>query len=118
MQPGLFGSVPSSTQRQVVNRQRDEAMRRVAEHAEERRRRFLVDAKAFVVAYLKEHGATSGEVLTNACKAAGIAAHDDRSYGPVYMSLARAGVIEKCGSVRREKGNGTSGGNLWRCGDL
>lgn len=113
MQQGLFDNARPPAPRQVVNRERDAAMQRVSERAEARRRQFLVDAKAFVVAYLREHGATSGEVLTNQCKAAGIVPHDDRAFGPVYFGLSQAGVIEKVGTVRRERGHGTAGGNVW-----
>lgn len=112
-QQGLFDSHRAPSPRRSVNRQRDEAMARVAQLAEERRRRFLVDAKAFVVGYLQEHGPTSGEALTTACKAANVVPHDDRAFGPVYMQLARDGSIEKVGMVRRERGHGTAGGNLW-----
>ena len=71
-------------------------------------------AKAFVLTYLKLHGATAGEVLTEACCQAGIVPHDTRAFGPIYMTLARQGVIEKCGSVARRLGHGTAGGNIWR----
>lgn len=105
MQPDLFA--PS------VNQQRDQAIARVAQHAEETRAGFLDEARQFVIAYLSEHGATSGEQLTTACKAAGIKVHDDRAFGAVYAGLVRRGVIEKCGSVRRERGHGCAGGNVW-----
>jgi hypothetical protein len=96
-----------------VNRDRDAAMARVEQAAEERRHHFKRDAEAFVLAHLREHGPTAGEVLTAKCKAAGIVPHDDRSFGPVYMSLVRGGFIEKAGMVRRERGHGTAGGNVW-----
>lgn len=109
----LFDTSPPPSPRQVVNQQRDEALRRVAERAEAARRGFLEAARTFVRRYLAEHGATSGEVLTLACKKAGIAPHDDRAFGPVYLGLVRDGVIEKVGTVRRERGHGTAGGNVW-----
>lgn len=112
-QRGLFDGSPAPTRRQLVNRERDAAMRRVAERAEEAREAFRVSAQAFVRQYLKQHGPTSGEVLTVKCKDAGIEPHDDRAFGPVYFCLARAGVIEKVGTVRRERGHGTAGGNVW-----
>jgi hypothetical protein len=111
--PSLFDVLDAPTQRQVVNRRRDVAMQRVADHAAERRRDFLDAAVAFVTRYLAAHGPTSGEVLSSACKAAGIVPHDDRAFGPVYFRLARRGAIQKVGTVRRERGNGTSGGNVW-----
>jgi hypothetical protein len=45
---------------------------------------------------------------------AGIVPHDCRSFGPVYMKLARKGLIEKCGTIPRRHGHGTAGGNVWR----
>lgn len=113
-QVGLFDRLPSPAPlRRTVNTARDEAMRRVAERAEEARRGFLEAARSFVTSYLREHGPTSGEVLTLACKQAGVVPHDDRAFGPVYMGLMRQGVIEKVGTVRRERGHGTGGGNVW-----
>jgi hypothetical protein len=89
-------------------------MQRVAQHAEEHRPAFLDLARAFVVAYLQAHGPTSGEVLTAACKADGIKAHDDRAMGPVFMTLAQRGQIVKAGTVNRLRGHNTAGGNIWR----
>lgn len=110
----LFDSTPVLTPRQRVNVARDEALARVKEHAEQRRQRFTADAQAFVVRYLEQHGPTSGEALTLACKAAGLVPHDDRAYGPVYLGLCRRGVIEKVGECRRERGHGTGGGRIWQ----
>lgn len=110
MQPDLFA--PS------VNQQRDQAIARVAQHAEEARAGFLEEARQFVLTYLQVHGATSGEQLTTACKAAGIRAHDDRAFGAVFLGLAKRGQIEKCGTVKRAKGHNTSGGNVWRLTQL
>lgn len=96
-----------------VNVQRDDAMRQVAQHAEDVRPSFGAQAAEFVLIYLALHGPTSSEILTTKCKAGGIKPHDDRAFGTVYMSLAKRGLIEKVGSVRRERGHGTSGGNVW-----
>lgn len=71
-------------------------------------------AQAFVLEYLSRHGATSGEDLTDACKATGIAPKDDRAFGTVYMLLSRQGLIEPVGFCDRRKGHGTSGGRVWR----
>lgn len=90
---------------------RDEAMASVAKNAGAL---FRESARTFVLDYLREHGATPGEVLTDACESAGIVAHDSRAFGPVYMSLSRQGLIEKCGTVARTRGHGTAGGNVWR----
>ena len=94
--------------------QRDEAMARVEKHATQTFPEFSARAREFITNYLKEHGETSGEDLTDACKAAGIAPHDDRAFGPVYFRLARTNVIEKCGTCIRKRGHGTSGGSIWR----
>ena len=76
---------------------------------------FASDAAAFVERFLstRPEGA-SAERITDACKAEGIVPHDDRAFGPVYMRLARRGIIEKVRHVARAKGHGTAGGNVWR----
>jgi hypothetical protein len=98
---------------ETVTEQRDHAMARVAQKAEHIRPTFGDDARAFVLAYLKEHGETSGEALTLACKKAGIAPHDDRAFGPVYFTLSQRGQIVKVGEVKRMRGHGTGGGIVW-----
>lgn len=90
---------------------RDQAMEAVAQHAGDT---FQDRALAFVLAYLTVHGETAGEVLTEACRRAGIVPHDDRAFGPVYMKLSRQGLIEKCGTVLRRRGHGTAGGHVWK----
>jgi hypothetical protein len=99
--------------RDAVNRARDRAMGSVAENAEEHHPDFGDEARHFVLRYLETHGPTAGEVLTLACKAAGIVPHDDRAFGPVYFTLRTRGLIVKVGEVRRERGHGTAGGNVW-----
>jgi len=77
---------------------------------------FLARAKAVVLAHLGRHGPTSGEDLTDACKAAGLRPHDDRAFGGVFMSLSKRSmpmiVCLRADLVRRH-GHGTSGGRLW-----
>lgn len=92
---------------------RDAAVRRVVQHAEDQAPGFGVRAAAFILDYLRRHGPTSGEALTLACKAAGIAAHDDRAFGGVYMGLSRRGQIVKVGEVKRARGHNTAGGSVW-----
>lgn len=92
---------------------RDRAMDQVQTNAEEHRPGFKEQACAFVLQYLKRHGASAGEVITAACKAAGIQPHDDRAFGPVYMTLARQGRIHKVGTCKRQRGHMTAGGNIW-----
>jgi hypothetical protein len=89
---------------------RDDAMDQVEQAAGED---FAERAADFVVDYLTEHGASPGEAVTDACKAAGIVPHDDRAFGPVYMRLSRAGRIVKVGTCPRTKGHYTAGGNVW-----
>jgi len=96
-----------------VNQVRDQAMAQVGEKAEQVCEGFQDLACSFVLDYLVKHGPTSGEKLTIACRHAGIIPHDDRAFGPVYYSLVRQKRIVKVGSVRRERGHGTSGGNIW-----
>jgi hypothetical protein len=71
-------------------------------------------ASECILTYLSTRVWATGEELTDACKAQGIVAHDDRAMGPVLMSLSRRKLIEKCGVAIRKRGHGTSGGNLWR----
>jgi hypothetical protein len=73
------------------------------------------DAEAvaeFMLAYLREHGATSGEVLVT--RASEIhPAHDSRAFGAVLAKLSRAGQIAPVGHARREKGHSTTVANIW-----
>jgi hypothetical protein len=105
-QPGLFDG------KATARIERDDAMTRV-ESAANLWAPFSERAEAFVLNYLRNHGDTAGEVITDACKAAGIRPHDDRAFGPVYMRLARRGEIRKVGTCARHKGHLTAGGNVW-----
>lgn len=96
---------------------RDSGMSQVAKKAERFCEGFSSKAKSFVLEYLKDHGPSSSEVITNACKLSGIRPHDDRAFGPVYFHLARTGEITKAGICRRTKGHGTTGGNIWALKD-
>lgn len=76
---------------------------------------FMPRAKAHVLEYLKTHEKASGEELSAACVAAGIVPDNSmKAFGSVYRSLSFEGLIEVCGTVRRARGHGCSGGNLWR----
>lgn len=70
---------------------------------------FLSQAKEFALRYLKEHGAASGEDITDACKAAGIVPTSDKWFGHVYQSLSKAGLIKVDGVAPRRRGNGSPG---------
>jgi hypothetical protein len=99
--------------KEIANTLRDQGMSDVAVKAQDERPRFHQQAVDFVLWFLDRFGPAPGEHITDACKRAGIQPHDDRAFGPVYMALARQKRIEKIGSVRRERGHGTSGGNIW-----
>jgi len=113
--PGLEPQIlPPTASPYLVDR--DRILRNLEDRAEQLRRQFSVDAARIILRYLETHGPTSGEVLTDAVKAAGIVPPppmDDRAFGPIYMKLARLGVIEKVAPAQRMKGHGTSGGNVW-----
>jgi len=107
-EPDLFSQPPM----EVAIRQRDTAMLVVQVNAGEE---FSRKAREHIVAYLKANGSASGEDLTDSCKAADIVPHNDKAFGPVYMSLSRAGVIEKDMSTPpgpRRKGH--CSGVAWR----
>lgn len=70
-------------------------------------------AKVCIIEYLRRHGPTPGETLTDACKQVGIIPHDDKAFGAVYYALSRRGIIHKVGTCLRRKGHATSGGNVW-----
>lgn len=89
-------------------------IQRAADRAEREAPAFIQRAQAFVLIYLEAHGATSSEVVTDACKEAGIKSSDDRAFGAVYQGLAKRGLIEPAGFCLRRKGHGTAGGRLWR----
>jgi hypothetical protein len=108
--PGMFESRVEPMPR--VTPERD----RILQQLEQKQREsFMQDASTVILVYLGLFGPTSGEVLTEACKNAGITpSGDDRAFGPVYMALAKQKLIEKVGTVPRAKGHRTSGGNVWR----
>ena len=93
-------------------RKRDIALSQVEQNAGED---FMARALEFVPKYLATHGPTSGEIITDSCKAAGIKPENtDKAFGAVYQKLSRGGVIEKAGFCQRLKGNATAGGIVWR----
>lgn len=69
-------------------------------------------ATAFILAYLRQHGPTPGEVLVTETSRV-YAPHDARAFGPIFSKLKRRGLIEDCGHARRTKGHGTAGGIIW-----
>lgn len=74
---------------------------------------FVERACTHMLAYLREHGVSSGEILTDSCKLAGIRSSDDRHFGPVFRRLLSAGSIRWAGACRRAKGHASRGGALY-----
>ena len=93
-----------------------EAGERCADKAEQVVEGFRETAAAFMVAYLRQHGVSTSELMTDAAKLAGIEPHDDRAFGPVIATLARKKLIEFDGFCARRKGHGTAGGRRWKLG--
>lgn len=74
---------------------------------------FVARASDHIVLYLSAHGTSSGELLSDSCKLAGIRPTDDRHFGAVFQGLLRRGVIVWAGSCRRNKGHASRGGSLY-----
>ena len=74
---------------------------------------FRSQAMAHIVSYLRKHGISSAEMLTDSCKLAGIKSGDDRHFGAVYRNLLREGVIYWAGPCRRAKGHASHGGSMY-----
>ena len=83
-----------------------------AEKAERDLADFRIRARQFVLDYLRAHGATAGEVITDMAIASGLDPHDARAFGPVFGYLAHKSrrQIVCVGLVPRQKGHGTAGG--------
>lgn len=80
---------------------------------------FLTRARRFTLEYLRKHGPTSSEDITDACKAAGIKPEsgEDRAFGPVYQALSRRKQIVRVAYVPRRKGNAVHGASVWKLAD-
>jgi hypothetical protein len=70
--------------------------------------------RQFFLNYLAAHRQATGEDLTDAAKRAGHIPHDDRAFGPIFASLARAGAIRVLDFSERRKGHGTAGARVWQ----
>jgi hypothetical protein len=77
---------------------------------------FVDRASAVMLAYLQAHGTSSGELLTDACKVAGIKPPDDRHFGAVTKRLIGRGLIHWAGPCKRLKGHASRGGSLYALG--
>lgn len=75
---------------------------------------FIDSACAHIKAYLGQHGVSSGEILSDSCKLAGIVSTSDKHFGAVVRRLLDRGVIEYVGPCKRTKGHGSRGGSLYR----
>lgn len=71
-------------------------------------------AARFILGWLRRHGPTPGETLTDRAIEHGYHCHDSRAFGPVYASLARKKLIACSGYCLRKRGNGTAGGRIWQ----
>jgi hypothetical protein len=74
------------------------------------------DARAageFILAWLRRHGPTAGEVLVTEASRVH-RPHDGRAFGAVIAGLSRRKLIEVCGHAPRAKGHGTAGGLVWK----
>lgn len=85
----------------------------VTQNAESACPGFFVKTQAHVLQYLRDHGESSSEDITDSCKKVGIVPHDDRAFGSVFAHLAKKDSIRSVGFCLRRKGHGTSGGRIW-----
>lgn len=94
-----------------VSAARDRALAQVEANAGSA---FKCAALRAVVEYLRTHGESSGEAITDALWSAGIQAHDRRAMGPVFVCLLKDGLIERCGEAVRLRGHRSRGGSVYR----
>ena len=97
----------------AAKRQGDAAIAAGAEKATRVDPSFIDVACAHILAYLQAHGTSSGELLTDSCKLAGIRPVEDRHFGVVFQRLMRNKQIRVVGFAARAKGHGSSGGKVW-----
>ena len=118
MQLALDLPIPAVPERRtamkVATRRGDQAIAAGAEKAKRIDPAFLERAEAHMVSYLREHGTSSGELLVDACKLAGIRPSNDKHFGHVLRTLQKpGGPIRWAGECRRTKGHATRGGSLY-----
>lgn len=115
--PGMFDQVPTDAPLvasvPASDRRLDVLLAAVEAKANTDTTGFSLAASRFILRYLEAHGATSGERVTDAAKLAGIVPTDDRHFGPVYLRLARLGVIRKIGYTTRLKGHNSGQAPIW-----
>lgn len=120
LQPDLFGPSPFVVRAKAMTHSRAVGQRagRKAFEAAVAGGFDAFGARAFILGWLRRHGATSGEDLVANAKACGFdpkrAGRDDRAFGAIFQGLQREGLIECLRSdLPRARGHGTSGGRLW-----
>lgn len=118
MQLALDLPIPAVPERRtalkVAKRRGDQAIAAGAEKAKRIDPAFIEAACAHVRAYLTQHGTSSGEMLVDSCKLAGIRSDEDRHFGAVFRRLLNAKQIRCTRSdVPRARGHGSSGGKLY-----
>jgi hypothetical protein len=97
----------------IARKQGDRAIEAGVEKARSIDPAFVEKAGVHMLAYLKAHGVSSGELLTDSCKLAGIVSTDDRHFGAVFRSLLRQGLMYWAGPCKRVKGHASRGGSRY-----
>lgn len=97
----------------VAKRQGEQAIAAGADKATRIDPGFIDRACSHILAYLKAHGVSSGELLTDSCKLAGIKPTEDRHFGVVFQRLIRKNQIRWAGECRRVKGHASRGGSIY-----
>jgi hypothetical protein len=76
-------------------------------------------ARRFIASWVRRHGPTSGEDLTDAAKAHGFRGKDDRCFGGVFLAaVSRGELVVLRSDLPRRRGHGTTGGKLYAAGVL
>lgn len=111
----VFGKLPDSSYDRLMTARKGKAegMKRATEKAERNDPTFGERAREFVLAYLAEHGDTSGETLVTQAVKAGIKCTDERAFGSAFGVLAKRKQIHKVGNCIRLKGHASEGGKVW-----
>lgn len=97
----------------IARAQGHDAMDRAESKAKAIDPEFIERAATHMLKYLLAHGVSSGEILTDSCKLAGIRSSSDKHFGPVFRRLLTKGAIRFAGFVARRKGHGSAGGKLY-----
>lgn len=119
--PGMYDSAPTLSTPTVgpaacSDRHVDILLARVEAKANADSSGFTLKAARFILQYLAAHGATCGEVITDAAKVAGVRPLNDKHFGPVYQRLAQSGAIRKAGYAPRTKGHMSGQAPVWEIG--